>query len=94
MTGKMLALAAAAGLLIASSVTASAENGTSAQAGAKIQEKGTKTHTAAINAPGRVVQEDGTPATGTSFATSQGTTGMNDPTQSYDRGPSSPSDKR
>jgi hypothetical protein len=94
MTGKMLALATAAGLLIASSAIGYAEEGASAQsAGAKIEEKGS-TKTAAVNAPGRVVQEDGTPASGTSFATSQGTTGMKDPTESYDRGPSVPSDKR
>lgn len=93
MTCKMLALAAAAGLLIASSTIAYAESGASAQAaGAKIQEKGS-TRTAAVNAPGRVVQEDGTPAAGASFATSQGTTGMKDPTETYDRGPSVPSGK-
>ena len=92
MTSKMLALTAAAGLLIASSTIAYAENVAVVQAGAKAQEKGS-TRTAAVNAPGRVVQEDGTPASGTSFATSQGTTGMKDPTETYDRGPSVPSGK-
>ena len=94
MTSKMLALTAAAGLLIASSTIAYAENTASVQAGAKIQEKGAvRTKTAAANAASRVIQEDGTPAAGASFATSQGTTGMKDPTVSYDRGPSVPSDK-
>ena len=96
MTGKMLALAAAAGLLIASSTIGYAENTTSGQMpGAKIQEKGAvQTKTAGVNVPSRVIQEDGTPSAGASFAPAQGTTGMSDPTQSYDRGPSSPSDKR
>jgi hypothetical protein len=96
MTGKLLALATAAGLLIGTSAICYAENGTSEQiSGAKIQEKGAvRTKTAAVNSPGRVIQEDGAPSTGTSFAAPQGTTGLKDPTESYDRGPSVPSDKR
>lgn len=95
MTGKILTFAAAAGLLVASATIGYAESRKSAQmTGDKIQEKGpANARTASADVVGNLVREDAARPGGAAFAASQDTTGNIDPRQTYDRGPSIPSDK-
>lgn len=76
MTGKILSIAAALGMLIGSSTIGFAENSITTQApGPKVPEKALMDSKANVStgAPSRLIQENG--AGGAAFAPAQGTTG-------------------